>query len=90
MDVKLVLVSIVAVFFVPLLTELDLGKRQQTQTPINDVILPKWASSAEDFVQKNREALVIGTTFPEQNQLGLNKWVLLATVGVGVRFGTFE
>ena len=35
----------------------DLGKLQ-TGEELQDVVLPKWASSAEDFIQKHREALV--------------------------------
>ena len=35
----------------------DLGKLQTGET-LNDVILPKWASSPEDFIHKHRQALV--------------------------------
>ena len=35
----------------------DLGKLQ-TGEELQDVILPKWASSPEDFIQKHRDALV--------------------------------
>ena len=35
----------------------DLGKLQTGET-LNDVILPKWASSPEDFIRKHRQALV--------------------------------
>ncbi|OHS92942.1 hypothetical protein TRFO_12118 [Tritrichomonas foetus] len=36
---------------------LDLGIFTKTNEKINDVILPKWASSPIDFISKNREAL---------------------------------
>ena len=36
----------------------DLGIRIHTGTRINDILLPNWASSPEDFIQKHREALV--------------------------------
>ena len=40
------------------ITDFDLGKLQNGK-PINDVILPKWANSPEDFTKKHMEALVI-------------------------------
>lgn len=36
----------------------DLGLLQGTKERVNDVILPKWASSPEDFIYKHRKALV--------------------------------
>jgi len=37
----------------------DLGKLQgKERVPVNDVVLPKWASSPEDFIIKHQEALV--------------------------------
>ena len=38
-------------------SKLDLGKRQDTDSLVDDVELPPWAKSAEDFVRINREAL---------------------------------
>ncbi|XP_023703751.1 neurobeachin-like protein 1 isoform X2 [Cryptotermes secundus] len=35
----------------------DLGLLQGTKERVNDVILPKWASSPEDFIYKHRKAL---------------------------------
>ncbi|XP_055019301.1 neurobeachin-like protein 2 isoform X2 [Boleophthalmus pectinirostris] len=35
----------------------DLGKLQISQEPVNDVLLPRWASSREDFIRKHRKAL---------------------------------
>ncbi|KAJ8319878.1 hypothetical protein KUTeg_001465 [Tegillarca granosa] len=35
----------------------DLGKLQISKETINDVILPKWADSPEDFINKHRKAL---------------------------------
>uniref|UniRef100_A0A6Q2YDW2 Neurobeachin-like protein 2 n=1 Tax=Esox lucius TaxID=8010 RepID=A0A6Q2YDW2_ESOLU len=35
----------------------DLGSLQMTQDPVNDVLLPPWASSREDFIRKHRKAL---------------------------------
>ncbi|XP_072317552.1 neurobeachin-like protein 2 isoform X1 [Eucyclogobius newberryi] len=35
----------------------DLGKLQISQEPVNDVLLPRWASSREDFIRKHRQAL---------------------------------
>ena len=36
--------------------KLNLGSRQNTKK-VNDVKLPKWAKSAQDFLQNNRKAL---------------------------------
>ena len=36
----------------------DLGRMQLTGEPCNDVVLPPWAKSAEDFIHKHRMALV--------------------------------
>ncbi|OCT63836.1 neurobeachin-like protein 1 isoform X1 [Xenopus laevis] len=35
----------------------DLGRLQITKEQVNDVILPKWAKSPEDFILKHRKAL---------------------------------
>ncbi|KAJ0000349.1 hypothetical protein NQD34_012191 [Periophthalmus magnuspinnatus] len=35
----------------------DLGNLQISQEPVNDVLLPRWASSREDFIRKHRKAL---------------------------------
>ena len=35
----------------------DLGKLQGKKQRVNDVILPKWASSVDDFIRKHRNAL---------------------------------
>uniref|UniRef100_A0A8C5N2A9 Neurobeachin like 1 n=1 Tax=Leptobrachium leishanense TaxID=445787 RepID=A0A8C5N2A9_9ANUR len=35
----------------------DLGRLQLTKDRVNDVILPRWANSPEDFIRKHREAL---------------------------------
>uniref|UniRef100_A0A8C5LHT8 Neurobeachin like 1 n=1 Tax=Jaculus jaculus TaxID=51337 RepID=A0A8C5LHT8_JACJA len=37
--------------------QFNLGHLQVTKEPVNDVILPKWAKSAEDFIYKHRKAL---------------------------------
>uniref|UniRef100_A0A672N2S9 Neurobeachin like 1 n=1 Tax=Sinocyclocheilus grahami TaxID=75366 RepID=A0A672N2S9_SINGR len=37
----------------------DLGRLQISKERVNDVILPKWAKSPEDFIYKHRKALVI-------------------------------
>lgn len=36
----------------------DLGRLQISKERVNDVILPKWAKSPEDFIYKHRKALV--------------------------------
>lgn len=41
----------------------DLGLLQGTKERVNDVILPKWASSPEDFIYKHRKALVSETSY---------------------------
>ena len=38
----------------------DLGVRVHTGQKIDDVMLPPWAKSPEDFIQKHKEALVRG------------------------------
>lgn len=38
--------------------EFNLGRLQVSRELVNDVILPKWAKSAEDFIYKHRKALV--------------------------------
>ncbi|XP_063076336.1 neurobeachin-like protein 2 isoform X2 [Engraulis encrasicolus] len=35
----------------------DLGCLQMSQEPVGDVLLPRWASSREDFIKKHRQAL---------------------------------
>lgn len=37
--------------------EFDLGRLQISKERVNDVILPKWAKSPEDFIRKHRKAL---------------------------------
>ncbi|XP_070436866.1 neurobeachin-like protein 1 isoform X1 [Equus przewalskii] len=37
--------------------EFNLGRLQVSKELVNDVILPKWAKSAEDFIYKHRKAL---------------------------------
>lgn len=41
-----------------LVLEFNLGCLQVSKDVVNDVILPKWAKSAEDFIYKHRKALV--------------------------------
>lgn len=36
----------------------DLGKLQISKERVDEVILPKWAKSPEDFIHKHRKALV--------------------------------
>lgn len=36
----------------------DLGRLQISKERVNDVLLPKWAKSPEDFIYKHRKALV--------------------------------
>lgn len=36
----------------------DLGRLQISQDPVTDVLLPRWATSREDFIRKHRKALV--------------------------------
>ncbi|XP_054270115.1 neurobeachin-like protein 1 [Macrosteles quadrilineatus] len=43
--------------FLKNLNQFDLGLLQGTKDRVNDVDLPKWASSAEDFIYKHRKAL---------------------------------
>uniref|UniRef100_A0A2K6LW53 Neurobeachin like 1 n=1 Tax=Rhinopithecus bieti TaxID=61621 RepID=A0A2K6LW53_RHIBE len=38
--------------------QFNLGRLQVSRELVNDVILPKWAKSAEDFIYKHRKALV--------------------------------
>ncbi|XP_068425985.1 neurobeachin-like protein 2 isoform X1 [Clinocottus analis] len=35
----------------------DLGRLQISQDPVTDVLLPRWASSREDFIKQHRKAL---------------------------------
>jgi hypothetical protein len=46
------------ILFVYDICRFDLGLLQGTKERVNDVILPKWASSPEDFIYKHRKALV--------------------------------
>ena len=41
-----------------MISDFDLGVRQFGQMRVDDVILPPWANSPEDFIQKHRKALV--------------------------------
>ncbi|XP_046670158.1 neurobeachin-like protein 1 isoform X2 [Homalodisca vitripennis] len=43
--------------FLKNLNKFDLGLLQGTKERVNDVVLPNWASSAEDFIYKHRKAL---------------------------------
>lgn len=36
----------------------DLGHLQISQDKVTDVLLPRWATSREDFIRKHRKALV--------------------------------
>lgn len=36
----------------------DLGRLQISQDQVADVLLPRWATSREDFIRKHRKALV--------------------------------
>lgn len=40
------------------ISDFDLGRLQISKERVNDVILPKWAKSPEDFIYKHRKALV--------------------------------
>ncbi|KAG8318886.1 Neurobeachin-like protein 1 [Homalodisca vitripennis] len=44
--------------FLKNLNKFDLGLLQGTKERVNDVVLPNWASSAEDFIYKHRKALL--------------------------------
>lgn len=44
--------------FFPSLSGFDLGRLQISKERVNDVVLPKWAKSPEDFIYKHRKALV--------------------------------
>lgn len=44
--------------FILHILEFNLGRLQVSKELVNDVILPKWAKSAEDFIYKHRKALV--------------------------------
>jgi hypothetical protein len=48
----------------------NLGKKQSSQRPIGDVILPPWAESPEEFVRINRAALE-----SEHVSLNLHNWI---------------
>jgi hypothetical protein len=48
----------------------DLGHLSESEIPINDVVLPKWAKTAEDFVRIHRLALESDTVSSQ-----LHKWV---------------
>lgn len=42
-----------------LCSDFNLGVRLHTGKPIDNVELPRWASSPDDFIQKHKQALVI-------------------------------
>lgn len=44
--------------FLCVFSDFDLGRLQMSKERVNDVILPKWAKSPEDFIYKHRKALV--------------------------------
>ncbi|KAK8807070.1 hypothetical protein WA158_003829 [Blastocystis sp. Blastoise] len=50
--------------------KLDLGTKQDSHLKINDVILPPWAKTAEEFIHINREALE--SDYVSQN---INNWI---------------
>ncbi|XP_061658136.1 neurobeachin-like protein 1 isoform X5 [Syngnathoides biaculeatus] len=50
--------------------DFDLGRRQITKEKVNNVILPKWAKSPEDFIYKHRKALE-----SEYVSAHLNEWI---------------
>lgn len=45
-------------FVLVVLAGFDLGRLQISKERVNDVVLPKWAKSPEDFIYKHRKALV--------------------------------
>ncbi|GFO07271.1 neurobeachin-like protein 1, partial [Plakobranchus ocellatus] len=48
----------------------DLGRLQITKEPVNDVKLPRWASTAEEFIHKHRQALE-----SEHVSMNLHNWI---------------
>lgn len=43
----------------------DLGRLQISQDLVGDVVLPRWATSREDFIRKHRQALVSHQQHPQ-------------------------
>ncbi|XP_052002928.1 neurobeachin-like protein 2 isoform X2 [Xyrauchen texanus] len=56
--------------FLQNLNRFDLGCLQMNQDMVNDVLLPPWASSREDFIRKHRKALE-----SEYVSAHLHKWI---------------
>ena len=54
----IVVIIVVVIVVVVVVSVFDLGVRVHTGQKIDDVILPPWAKSPEDFIQKHKEALV--------------------------------
>lgn len=52
------LLSYICVIFPCCCSDFDLGRLQMSKERVNDVNLPKWAKSPEDFIYKHRKALV--------------------------------
>uniref|UniRef100_A0A3B4ADB3 Neurobeachin-like protein 2 n=1 Tax=Periophthalmus magnuspinnatus TaxID=409849 RepID=A0A3B4ADB3_9GOBI len=50
----------------------DLGNLQISQEPVNDVLLPRWASSREDFIRKHRKALLQESEYVSSH---LHEWI---------------
>lgn len=68
----------------------DIGHLQGSRERVDDVILPKWASSAEDFIFKHRKALVSFQYFCLTHQgcrvlntLGQKFWAAPIAIGWG-------
>lgn len=52
------LISLSCLVIIFCIFRFDLGLLQGTKERVKDVVLPKWASNAEDFIFKHRKALV--------------------------------
>ncbi|KTF84080.1 hypothetical protein cypCar_00009942 [Cyprinus carpio] len=55
----------------------DLGRLQISKERVNDVILPKWAKSPEDFIYKHRKALMMWICVQESEYVSahLHEWI---------------
>ena len=55
---RCIFIILLIYFNLPYVSSFDLGLLQGTKERVNDVLLPNWAKSAEDFIYKHRKALV--------------------------------
>lgn len=71
------------------MNRLDLGILQGSKQPVDDVELPPWAKSPQDFIDQHRRALVSSQSGCGKPIWPLSKlFLFFMSTGIGLRFGS--